>query len=149
MSECSIDSRPGSLPQRHPPTAAEITKLLTSVKSVAVIGLSDDPSKPAYEVADYLKKKGYRIFAIHPKAQTALGEPVHTSLMAIAEPVDLVYMFRGADAAPGVVEDAIKKGVQAVWMPEGIVNEDAADRGRAAGLTVVMDRCARKELGRS
>ena len=127
-------------------TREEISKVLKDSKIIAVIGLSDDPAKPAHGVASFLKEKGYTIIAVHPKAQEALGAKAYQSLAAIPGSIDMVYMFRGADAAVGVVDEAIAKGARAVWMPEGIVNEEAAAKGRAAGLAVVMDRCARKEL---
>lgn len=132
--------------QSSPPTKDYISKVLKTTKTIAVIGLSDDPSKPAHSVASYLQKSGFRIVPVHPKADQALGEKAYPSLAAIPDAVDLVYMFRGADAAPAVVEEAIRKGARAVWMPEGVVNEDAAKRAREAGLSVVMDRCAKKEL---
>ncbi len=142
---CDLTQRPGALPQRRPPTPEGIRDVLTKSRTVAVIGLSEDPSKPAYGVAAYLKKQGYQILPVHPKAVTALGEKVHRSVAEIPGRVDLVYMFRGADAAPGVVEEAVAKGAKAVWMPEGVVNEEAAEKGLQAGLAVVMDRCAQKE----
>lgn len=127
-------------------TKEEISKVLKSTKTIAVIGLSDDPAKPAHSVASFLKEKGYTVVAVHPKATTALGQPAYQSLAAIPGAIDMVYMFRGADAAPGVIDEAIAKGAKSVWMPEGVVNEDAAQKGRAAGLAVVMDRCAKKEI---
>lgn len=145
---CSVNNQPGSMKQANPPSAEEIKKVLGSVKTVAVIGLSDDPAKPAYGVSSFLQKKGYKIVPVHPKAATALGEKAYTSIAAIPDKVDMIYMFRAADAAGGVVDEAIAKGAHAVWMPEGIVNDDAAAKGRAAGLSIVMDRCAQKELSR-
>ena len=145
---CDPSQRPGAMTQRHPPTPGEIRGVLERSRTVAVIGLSEDSSKPAYGVAAYLKKQGYQILPVHPKAATALGEKVHRSVSEIPGRVDLVYMFRGADAAPGVVDEAVAKGAKAVWMPEGVVNEEAADKARAAGVAVVMDRCAQKEHAR-
>ena len=143
---CDLSNRPGAMRQAHPPTAAEIASVLQSSKTVAVIGLSDDPARPAYGVSAAMQQRGYRIIPVHPKAPVALGEKAYPSLAAIPVPVDLVYMFRGADAAPGVVDEAIAKGAKAFWMPEGVVHEEAARKARAAGLSVVMDRCAAKEL---
>ncbi len=142
---CDLTQRPGAMTQRHPPTGEEIRGVLERCRTVAVIGLSEDPSKPAYGVAAYLKKQGYQVLPVHPKAVMALGEKVHRSLAEIPGRVDLVYMFRGADAAAGVVEEAIAKGAKAVWMPEGVVSEEAADKARLGSLAVIMDRCALKE----
>ncbi|MBI4859843.1 MAG: CoA-binding protein [Candidatus Riflebacteria bacterium] len=130
--------------QTRPPRADEMREALKSSRTVAVIGLSDDPSRAAYGVSSFLKARGFRIVPVHPKARTALGEQVYTSLSAIPDPVDLVYMFRVAEAAPAVAEEAIAKGARFLWMPEGVVNEEAAARARDAGLTVIMDRCAIK-----
>ncbi len=143
---CDLSNRPGAMRQAHPPAPAEIAAVLKTAKTVAVIGLSDDPARPAHGVAATMQRHGYRIIPVHPKAPSALGEKAYPSLAAIPVPVDLVYMFRGADAAPGVVDEAIAKGAKAFWMPEGVVHEEAAARARAAGLAVVMDRCAAKEL---
>ena len=142
---CDLTNRPGAMKQTRPPTADEIAKVLKESRTVAVIGLSEDPSKPAYGVSAHLKKQGYSIVPVHPKATMALSEKVYRSVAEIPGRVDLVYMFRGADAAPGVVEEAVAKGAKAVWMPEGVVHEEAAARARAAGLAVIMDRCAQKE----
>jgi predicted CoA-binding protein len=133
------------LPQVHPPTDDEIGRVLSTCRTIAVIGLSDDPSRPAHGVSSYLKQHGYRIVPVHPKAQTVLGEKVYASLASIPEEIDMVYMFRNSDAAPAIVEETITKGAKAIWMPEGVVHEAAAERARSAGLTVIMDRCALKE----
>lgn len=143
---CDLSNQPGSMKQAHPPTSDELKKVLSSTKTIAVIGLSDDPAKPAHGVASFLQQKGYKIVPVHPKAATALGEKAYSSIAAIPDAVDMVYMFRAADAAGSVIDEALAKGAKTVWMPEGIVNDDAATKGRAAGLNVVMDRCARKEL---
>ena len=131
--------------QTNPPSKELISKVLKSSKTIAVVGLSDDPAKPAHSVSAYLQKNGYRIVPVHPKAETALGEKAYPSVGAVPDSVDLVYIFLRPDLTPPVVEEAIKKGARAVWMPEGVVNEDAAKRAREAGLQVVMDRCALKE----
>ena len=145
---CDLSNRPGAMRQERPPTLEEIRKVLAESRTVAVIGLSDDPAKPAHAVASAMQQHGYRILPVHPKASAALGEKAYPSLAAIPGGVDLVYMFRGADAAPAALEEAVAKGAKAFWMPEGVVHEPAAARGRAAGLTVIMDRCASKELAR-
>ncbi len=145
---CDLSNRPGAMKQDRPPTPEEIRKVLSDSRTVAVIGLSDDPSKPAHGVSAFLQERGYRIVPVHPKADTALGQKAYRSLAEIPGPVDLVYMFRGADAAPAVAGEAVAKGARALWMPEGVVHEEAARKAREAGLAVVMDRCALKELGR-
>lgn len=131
--------------QANPPTKELISKVLKSSKTIAVVGLSDDPAKPAHTVSAYLQRNGYRIVPVHPKAETALGEKVYQSLDKVPGAVDLVYIFLRADLTAPVVDEAIRKGAHAVWLPEGVVNEDAAKKARDAGLSVVMDRCALKE----
>lgn len=145
---CDWRNPPGAMKQEHPPSPEEVRAVLEGCRTVAVIGLSDDPVKPAYGVSAYMKKRGYILLPVHPKAAAALGEKVHRSVAEIPGRVDLVYMFRGAEAAPAVVEEAIAKKAKAVWMPEGVVHEEAAKRAREAGLAVVMDRCAQKELAK-
>lgn len=145
---CSIQNRPGAMKQVHPPTADEIRRALSAGKTVAVIGLSDDASKPAHGVSAFMQSRGYRIIPVHPKAPAALGQKAYPSLAAIPEPIDMVYMFRGADAAPAVADEAIALKAKVLWMPEGVIHEEAAAKARAAGLTVVMDRCALKELSK-
>ena len=134
--------------QSRPPADPEILAVLRGTRTIAVIGLSDDPAKPAFGVASYLKGQGYRILPVHPKAETALGEKVYRSLAEIPGDLDLVYMFRGADAAPAVVREAVARKAKAFWMPEGVVHEEAAAEARAAGLAVVMYRCAPQEHAR-
>jgi predicted CoA-binding protein len=96
-------------------------------------------------VAEYLQGHGYRIIPVNPCEQSVLGEKSYVSLDAVPEAFDLVVIFRRPEFVPEVVEAAIRKGVKVVWMQEGVIHEQAAERARAAGLTVVMDRCILKE----
>jgi uncharacterized protein len=110
-------------------------------KTIAVVGLSSNPQSPSYEVAAYLQGQGYHIIPVNPKEQEVLGERAYPSLRDVPQPVDVVDIFRRADAVPGIVQDAIAIGAPTVWMQLGIVNEAAAQRAHDAGLNVVMDRC--------
>jgi uncharacterized protein len=110
-------------------------------KNIAVVGLSSDPQSPSHVVAAYLQDQGYHIIPVNPTEQEVLGERAYPSLRDVPEPVDVVDIFRRADAVPGIVEDAIAVGAPAVWMQLGIVNEAAAQRAHDAGLNVVMDHC--------
>ena len=114
-------------------------------KTIAVVGLSSNPQSPSHGVAAYLQGQGYRIIPVNPHEQVILGERVYPSLRDIPEPVDVVDIFRRADAVPGIVDDAIAIGAPLVWMQLGIVNQEAADHAQAAGITVVMDHCMRVE----
>jgi predicted CoA-binding protein len=120
-------------------------EILSSSRVVAVVGLSPKPTRPSYKVASYLKKKGYKIIPVNPEVKEALGEPSYPDLVSIPEPVDVVDIFRRTEEVPAIVEEAIKIRAKAVWMQEGVVNEEAASSAKEAGLMVVMNKCMRKE----
>ena len=122
--------------------------ILKKARTVAIVGLSPDPFRPSYAIAEYLKRHGYRVIPVNPSVEEILGECSYPSLRAIPEAVDVVDIFRRPEDIPGVVEEAIAIGAKAVWMPEGISHEGAAARARACGILVVMDRCMKKELER-
>ena len=127
------------------PNPGEIKALLQRIKTVAVVGLSTDPDRPSYSVAMYLQQNGYRIVPVRPGGGEILGEKVYERLSDIPFAVDLVDHFRRSSLVGPHIDEAIRLRVPAIWMQEGIVDEAAADRARAAGLTVVMDRCMLKE----
>jgi len=120
-------------------------QILDTYRIVAVVGLSPDAERPSFRVASYLKAQGYRIIPVNPRLSQVLGETCYPELTSIPEPVEVVDIFRRAEEAPAIVDQAIAVGARAVWMQEGIVNEAAARKAREAGLLVVMDRCMRKE----
>ena len=128
---------------------AELRNILTSVKTIAVVGWSPKPDRPSHGVADYLKRRGYRVIPVNPgqAGQEALGETVVATL-AEAGPVDMVDIFRRSDEAGAVADEAVRLGVKVVWMQLGVVDEAAAERARAAGLQVVMNRCPAIEIPR-
>jgi hypothetical protein len=118
-------------------------EILLSAKTVASVGLSSNQEKESYWIVSYLKEQGYHIIPVNPTATEILGEKVYPNLSAIPEKVDVVQIFRKPEDVPPVVEEAIKIGAKVVWMQEGIVNEEAAQKARAAGLLVVMNACMR------
>ena len=120
-------------------------KVLNSSRTVAVVGLSSKPDRPSYRVASYLKEQGYKIIPVNPGEKEISGELCYPDLASIPEPVDVVDIFRRSEDVPPIVEEAIRIGAKAVWMQEGVINEEAAARAREAGLGVVMDKCMRKE----
>jgi len=126
--------------------ADPITQLLASAHTIAVVGLSSKKFRPSFGVAQYLKSQGYRIFPVNPNETEILGEKSYARLEDIAVKIDIVDIFRRSELVPEVVESAIRIGARAVWMQEGVINETSAERARAAGLLVVMDRCIAKEL---
>lgn len=129
---------------------AEIAELLQSTRTIALVGASDRPDRPSYEVMQFLQRHGYRVIPVNPQitGEHVHGEYVWRELAQIGEPIDLVDIFRRPQAAGEAVEEAIAAGAKAVWMQLGVVNEEAAARAEAAGLKVVMDRCPKIEIAR-
>jgi hypothetical protein len=123
----------------------DLKKLYQSIKTIAVVGLSDNEVRPSYEVASYLKSQGYKIIPVNPMIGEWQGEKSYSSLLEIKEPIDVVDVFRQPQYVDEIVDQAIKIGAKVIWLQEGVVNEAAAQKGRNAGLTVVMDRCMMKE----
>ncbi len=136
------------------PDDAVLKALLTNASTFAVIGASPKPDRPVYGVMERLIAKGYRVMPVNPglAGQEILGQTVYARLADVPAPVDVVDIFRASDAALAVVEEALAEkerlGLKAIWMQIGVINEEAARRAEAAGLTVVMDRCPKIELGR-
>ena len=124
----------------------EAGAILRQARTIAVVGCSTNPDKPSHSVPKYLQQQGYRILPVNPsaKGQTLLGETVYGSLKEIQTPIDVVDIFRPPKDVPSIVEEAIAVGAKAIWMQEGIVNNEAAQRAKGAGLQVVMDKCMMK-----
>jgi predicted CoA-binding protein len=129
---------------------AEIADLLRSVRTIALIGASDRPDRPSYEVMKVLQDHGYRVLPVNPQitGEHVHGEYVWRELSQIGEPIDMVDIFRRSEQAGEAVDQAIAAGAKAVWMQLGVINEAAAARAEAAGLKVVMNRCPAIELRR-
>lgn len=125
--------------------SAEIKEILARTTTIAVVGLSPKENRPSNDVARYLMAAGYTIIPVNPGQSEILGRKCYASLTDIPEPVDLVDIFRRADEVGPVVDQAIAMGAKAVWMQQGIVNEEAAKRAGEAGLKVIMDRCLKVE----
>ncbi len=117
-------------------------------KNIAVVGISDDPERPSHYVASFLATHGYNIIPVNPKLTEWEGKKCYPDLRSIPVKVDVVDIFRRSEAVPPVVDEAIAIKAKAVWMQEGIVNEEAAAKARKAGIEVVMDRCMKKEYMR-
>ena len=131
------------------PTDAEIRDILTSVKTIAVVGWSPRPDRPSHGVAAFLRARGYRVIPVNPgqAGREALGETVRATL-AEAGPVDMVDIFRRSDEAGEVADEAVRLGAKVVWMQLGVQDDAAAERARAAGVQVVMNRCPAIEIPR-
>lgn len=131
-------------------TDREIADLLTSVRTIALVGASDRVGRPSNGVMHFLLAQGYRVIPVNPvlAGQTLHGQPVVARLSDIGEPIDMVDIFRNSEAAGAAVDEAIAVGAKAVWLQLGVINPPAADRAEAAGLTVVMDRCPAIDIPR-
>ena len=131
-------------------TDAEIRDLLTSARTIAMVGASDNPERASHGVMAFLQDHGYRVIPVNPAitGQHVLGEYVWESLDQIGVPIDIVDVFRRSDAVGPIVDDAIAVGAKAVWMQLGVVNPEAAGKAEAAGLQIVMDHCPKIEIRR-
>ena len=112
-----------------------------AVKTIAVVGLSDNPDKPSNYVSAYMQRHGYKIFPVNPAVTTVLGETAYASLTDLPVKPDIVDVFRLPNAVPAIVEEMIALGLTNLWVQQGIVNMEAAERAEQAGIKVVMDRC--------
>jgi predicted CoA-binding protein len=115
--------------------------IFAETKTIAVVGASADPSKPAHTIPRYLQRQGYRIVPVNPRGGELLGEPVARSLAEVDGPVDVVEVFRPAEEAPRIAREAVEVGAKVLWLQLGIVSQEARQVAEAAGLIVVMDRC--------
>ena len=131
---------------KNPPTAV-IHQLLQSSKTIAVVGLSDNPARPSWEVSQHMRDFGYRILPVNPSLQAWEGLPAYPDLAAAAaalgpgEHIDIVNVFRRPLQVGHVVDECVRLGLRALWLQLGVINEDAAERAAESGMTVVMDRC--------
>lgn len=123
------------------PDNTSLKNILDASHVIAVVGLSADPQKVSHRVAAYLKDHGYRIIPVNPSVEEVLGEKSYPDLQSIPEKVDVVEVFRRPEYLPEVADEAISIGAKVLWMQTGIRSEDAAEKARAAGLTVVQDAC--------
>jgi uncharacterized protein len=123
-------------------------KILASARTIAVVGLSPDPRRPSHGVARYLQRAGYRIIPVNPNIDEALGERAYPSLRQVPDPVDVVDVFRRSEFAGSLIDEAIAIKARAVWLQDGVVDEPAAARARAAGLDVVMNDCMMRRHAR-
>jgi predicted CoA-binding protein len=129
------------LPDGMNRAADPILEILKDYKTIAVAGLSSNPARPSFGVTEYMQSAGYRIIPVNPNETEVLGEKSYARLEDVPEKIEIVDVFRRSEDVPPVVESAIKVGARVVWMQLGIENAAAAERARAAGLTVVEDAC--------
>jgi hypothetical protein len=129
------------LPNGAAPSADPIFDILTKYKRIAVVGLSSNPARPSYNVTEYMQSVGYQIVPVNPNETDVLGEPSYARLEDVPQKIEIVNIFRRPEEIPPVVDAAIQVGAKVVWMQLGITNQAAAEKARAAGITVVMDAC--------
>ena len=131
---------------------AELREILSTVKTIALLGASPNEDRPSYHVMEFLLEKGYRVLPVNPgqAGKEILGAPVYASLSDIAEPVDMVEVFRASNAVAGIVDEilSLKTPPKVLWTQLGVIDEDAGKRAHDAGLKVVMNRCPAIEYPR-
>ena len=125
------------------PGDAELRSIMGDARTIAVVGLSANPMRDSYEIAEYLQSRGYRIIPVNPGITEVLGEKAYASLTDIPEQVDVVDVFRRAEHTPEIALQAVEIGAKVLWLQDGIVNEDARRMAEEAGLTVIMGVCIR------
>lgn len=118
-----------------------VAEIFRQSKTIAVVGLSDDPSRPSNEVAAYLQSQGYEIIPVNPRVSQVLGAVCYPDLHAVPKPVDVVDVFRRSEHVVPIARAAVEVGAKVLWLQDGVVNEEAAEIAREAGLAVVMDDC--------
>jgi predicted CoA-binding protein len=125
-----------------------IARILDECRTIAVVGLSSKTTRPSHGVAAYMQRAGYRVIPVNPNETAVLGEKAYASLAGVPEKIELVDVFRRSEEAASAVDQAIAIGARAVWLQEGVIDYEAAQRALDAGLLVVMDRCWLKEYMR-
>lgn len=123
-----------------------IDRILSESRTVAVVGLSDNPERPSHRVASYMKDRGFQVVPVNPAVAEVLGEKAYPSLSAVPFPVDLVDVFRKSSDVPPVAEEAVRIGARFFWMQEGVESPEAESTLNAAGIPYVSNRCVKKEL---
>lgn len=118
-----------------------MTNLWQETKTIAVVGLSEKPSRPSYQVAQYMQSVGYRIIPVNPLCSEILGERCYSDLLSIPEPVDMVNVFRKPEDCLPIAQDAVKIGAKSLWMQQGVINQEAFEYAESKGLEAVMDKC--------
>lgn len=118
-----------------------------AIRNIAVVGLSSNQERPSFRVAQAMQGLGYHIIPVRPKTSEVLGELAYPDLISVSQLIDLVNVFRASEHVPKIVDDCIALGVKYLWLQDGVIHEEAAQRAQAAGITVVMDRCIWRDGG--
>ncbi|MFI7672339.1 CoA-binding protein [Actinophytocola sp. NPDC049390] len=136
-----------TVPERYQDPLA-IQRVLNTARTIAIVGLSNNELRASYFVGYYLKRHGYRVLPVNPRATEILGETSYASLLDVPEPVDIVNVFRAPDALPEIAEQAVRVGAGTLWCQFGVINEAGGRTAEDGGVTVVMDRCIKVEHAR-
>jgi uncharacterized protein len=128
------------MPHQNPSNDV-MRQLLTSARTIAMVGASSNPDRPSNGIMRKLQSSGYHVIPVNPNESTVLGERAYASLADVPEPIDIVDVFRRAEFTPGIADEAVTIGAKALWLQSGVVNDEAAAKAAAGGLTVVMDAC--------
>ncbi|MGB3444138.1 MAG: CoA-binding protein [Actinophytocola sp.] len=136
-----------TVPVRYQDSLA-IQRVLNAAKTIAVVGLSNNELRASYFVGYYLKRHGYRVIPVNPRAKEILGETSYASLLDVGEPVDIVNVFRAPDALPEIAQQAVQIGAGALWCQFGVINATGGQTAEDGGVTVIMDRCIKVEHAR-
>jgi uncharacterized protein len=123
------------------PSDPELKELLTNAMTIAIVGASSNPDKASYGIMQKLLRAGYNVVPINPQETEILGQRSYPSLIDVPEPIDIVDVFRRPEDTPAIADDAVTIGAKALWLQTGIASDEAAERAKAGGLTVVMDTC--------
>lgn len=129
------------------PSPQEICKIMHTIRNIAVVGLSANQERPSFRVASAMQALGYRIIPVRPKVVEVLGETAYPDLASVTQTIDLVDVFRAPEHVPEIVDACIALGVKYLWLQDGVIHEEAAQRAQAAGIVVVMDRCIWRDGG--
>lgn len=131
-------------------TPEQLRQILTTVRTIALVGASEKTTRPSHEVMEFLQDQGYRIIPVNPRlaGQKVLGETVYADLHSLPEPVDMVDLFVAPERTDAIIDQAIDLKIPVVWLQIGVINEEGAARAEDLGLTVVMDRCPKQEIPR-
>ena len=130
------------------PPEAEIAAFLKTVKTVAVVGFSPRPQRASNNLSRQMQRFGLRIIPVRPGIAEGLGEKAYPDLLSVPDPVDVVDVFRAPENVPAIVDECIARGFRAIWLQDGVINDEAAARAKAAGMTVIMDRCLMRDYTR-
>jgi len=142
-----MSERTPAAPAVPPINDPQAIRACLAMRTIAVVGLSDQPFRPSYGVSQYMQRQGYTIIPVNPTIRSVLGLPAYPSLAAIGQPIELVDVFRRSEYVAEIVDEAIAAGARGLWLQMGVIDRAAAERARAAGLFVVMDRCIKVEHG--